>query len=168
MTPAPLVSSSHLVSERSAELSELEFGLNMLMHAYQRWLVRCMGAAGHAELGPVDVLTLHIVSHRDRAKRLSDICLLLDVEDSHIVSYALRKLVRLDLLEASRRGKETFFAPTEAGRIACRRYREVRETCLIDALPGLGHGNAEIGQLARLLRALSGHYDQAARAAASL
>lgn len=168
MSGRPLVSSAHLVSERAAELSELEFGLNMAMHAYQRWLVRCMTAAGHPELGSLDVLVLHLVCHRGRAKRLSDVCLLLDVEDNHVVSYSLKKLLRLGLLTVQRRGKESYFAASEAGRQAAAAYREVREACLIDTLPGLGRSNAEIGELARLLRALSGHYDQAARAATSL
>jgi len=164
----PIVSSAHLVSERSAELSELEFGLNMIVHAYQRWLVRCMAAAGRPELGWLDVLVLHLTAHRNREKRLSDICLLLNVEDSHLVAYSLKKLVRLGLVEGRRRGKERLFAATAAGRDSAERYRQVREACLIDSLPALGHSNAEIGEVARLLRALSGHYDQAARAATSL
>ncbi|HBD32520.1 MAG TPA: transcriptional regulator, partial [Cupriavidus sp.] len=38
-----IVSSSHLVSVRSPELSEFEFGLNTAYNAYSRWVVRCMG-----------------------------------------------------------------------------------------------------------------------------
>ena len=46
------------------------------------------------------------------------------------------------------------------------RYRAVREACLVDSLdPQL---NPELGELARLLRTMSGLYDQAARAATSL
>ncbi|MCH2221995.1 MAG: hypothetical protein MK097_16980, partial [Dechloromonas sp.] len=40
-----IVSSSHLVSEKSPELSEFEFGLIIATHAFNRWLIRCMGAA---------------------------------------------------------------------------------------------------------------------------
>ena len=42
----PIVSSAHLVSEKSAELSEFEFGLMIASEAFNRWVVRCMGAAG--------------------------------------------------------------------------------------------------------------------------
>ena len=48
------------------------------------------------------------------------------------------------------------------------RYREIRESCLIDALNADDALNRDIGELARLLRVLSGMYDQAARSAASL
>jgi predicted MarR family transcription regulator len=48
------------------------------------------------------------------------------------------------------------------------RYRDIRESCLIDALKADDGLNRDIGELARLLRVLSGMYDQAARAAASL
>ena len=49
MSRRPIVSSAHLVSEDAAELSEFEFGLNMAVNAYHRWIVRCMAAAGQDE-----------------------------------------------------------------------------------------------------------------------
>lgn len=164
----PIVSSAHLVSERSAELSEFEFGLTMTAHAFNRWIVRCMTAAGHPGLAPIDVLTLHLANHRGREKRLSDLCFVLNVEDAHIVSYALKKLARLGLVAGAKRGKEIFWSTTEAGQAACARYREVRERCLIESLGAAGLDNREIGEVAARLRALSGLYDQAARAATSL
>jgi len=166
--PPPIVSSAHLVSELGPELSEFEFGLNMAVNAYHRWIVRCMAAAGVGELGPLDVLVLHLVNHRDREKKLNDLCFMLNIEDSHTVNYSLKKLGRLGLVHGDRRGKERHYATTDAGRAACARYREIRETCLMHSLSALGHDNREIGELARLLRALSGLYEQAARAAASL
>ena len=164
-----IVSSAHLVSEQSAELSEYEYGLIVAGHAFNRWIVRCMSAAGGPELGPLDILVLHTVNHRGREKRLADICFVLNVEDTHIVNYALKKLVRHSLVQSRRRGKEVAYSVTEAGTALCGRYREVRETCLVSALSALGSvENAEIGAAANVLRALSGLYDQAARAATSL
>ncbi len=169
----PIVSSAHLVSEVSPELSEFEFGLIIAGHAFNRWVVRCMAAAGLKDLGALDVLVLHWVNHRGREKKLADICLALNVEDSHLVTYALKKLSKLGLIDRRRRGKEIFFSASEDGRAACVRYREVREACLIAALDPFTGGrvealNPEIRKAAELLRALSGLYDQAARAATSL
>jgi predicted MarR family transcription regulator len=168
-----IVSSAHLVSDTSAALSEAEFGLIIASNAFDRWIVRCMAAAGWKDLGPLDVLVLHSVGHREREKKLADLCFVLNVEDTHTVSYALKKLARLGLIAGTRRGKEIFYATTEEGREACRRYREVREDCLIRAFAAFTGGhidqkNREIGAAAEVLRALSGLYDQAARAAASL
>ncbi len=168
MSAKPIVSSSHLVSEQAAELSEFEFGLNMAINAYHRWIVRCMAAAGQDGLSALDVLVLHLVNHREREKRLSDLCFLLNIEDSHVVNYALKKLAKQDLVATERRGKETFYATTDEGQAVCQRYRDIREDCLIASHAALGHDNAEIGEAARMLRVLSGLYDQAARAAASL
>ncbi len=42
-----IVSSRHLVSERCAELSELEYALIMTSNAFNKWMVRCMTAAGN-------------------------------------------------------------------------------------------------------------------------
>jgi predicted MarR family transcription regulator len=164
----PIVSSAHLVSAEAAESSEFEFGLIIVNNAFQRWVVRCMAAAGVKDLGPLDVLVLHTVNHRGRAKRLADICFVLNIEDSHTVGYSLKKLARLGLVGGERRGKEMFYATSPAGRQACLDYRAVREQCLIRSFSALGHDAGEIRGLATLLRALSGLYDQAARAATSL
>ena len=163
----PIVSSAHLVSGRAPELNEFEFGLTIASNAFHRWMVRCMGASGFPDLSPLDILVLHTVNHRDRAKKLADICLVLNVEDTHTVTYALRKLEKFGLVRGEKKGKEKAFSITPEGRSACQRYREIRDECLVKSLNLLGDANRGIGDLAGLLRALSGLYDQAARAATS-
>ena len=61
-----IVSSAHLVAEEAAETSELEYGLCVAKNAFNRWIVRCMTAAGTPDLGTLDVMVLHTVNHRDR------------------------------------------------------------------------------------------------------
>lgn len=161
-----IVSSSHLVSPRSVELSELEFGLIVAWNAFSRWAVRCMAAAGCPDLTITDVLLLHHVQHRARNKKLADICFVLNYEDTHVVAYSLKKLVAGGLLQAQKQGKEVFYNPTPRGEGFARKYREVREECLVKSLDT--ELNADIGELARLLRTMSGMYDQAARSASAL
>ena len=161
-----IVSSSHLVSAKSVELSELEFGLIVAWNAFSRWAVRCMAAAGCPDLTITDVLVLHHICHRARNKKLGDICFVLNFEDTHVVAYSLKKLLAAGLAHAEKVGKEVFYSPTPAGEAAVARYREVREACLIANLDA--DRNADIGESARLLRTMSGLYDQAARAATSL
>ena len=164
----PIVSSAHLVSPESAEMSEFEFGLIVAGNAFHRWVVHCMSAAGLKDLTPLDVLVLHHVSHRARDKRLADICFIMNIEDTHLINYALKKLQSLGVVASHKSGKEVTYAATDSGRNAVQRYRKIRESCLIDALQADDGLNKDIGDLARLLRVLSGMYDQAARAAASL
>ncbi|MBV8465742.1 MAG: winged helix DNA-binding protein [Burkholderiales bacterium] len=166
--PSNIVSSSHLVSDTSAELSEFEFGLIVVNNAFNRWMVRCMTAAGVKDLAALDVSLLHHVNHRERKKKLADICFVLNIEDTHVVSYSLRKLVGMGYVQSEKIGKEVFFSTTDEGRALCLKYREVREQCLMAALADSGHQNKEIGDTAQLLRLLSGLYEQASRAAASL
>lgn len=163
---AGIVSSSHLVSPQSVELSELEFGLIVAWNAFSRWAVRCMAAAGCPDLTITDVLVLHHINHRARHKKLADICFVLNVEDTHVVAYSLKKLVAAGLAQAEKLGKEVFYSPTPRGEAVVAQYRAVREDCLVKNLDT--DRNADIGELARLLRTMSGLYDQAARAATSL
>jgi predicted MarR family transcription regulator len=161
-----IVSSSHLVSPRSVELSEFEFGMIVAWNAFSRWAMRCMAASGCPDLTITDVLVLHHLNHRERNKKLADICFVLNYEDTHVVAYSLKKLVAAGLVQAAKVGKEVFYSPTPSGEAAVQQYREVRETCLIANLDV--ERNADIGEMARLLRTMSGLYDQAARAATSL
>lgn len=169
MCSQPIVSSSHLVSEHSAETSEFEYGLIVAGNAFNRWIVRCMTAAGLADLSALEVMLLHSVNHRARDKSLADIGFVLNIEDTHIVNYALKKLLRLGLVERGKRGKEVTYRTSTQGKDAVQRYRVIREDCLIRSLEVLGTvDHKQIGEAASLLRALSGLYDQAARAATSL
>lgn len=166
-TDGRIVSSQHLVSPKSPELSEFEFGLIIAWHGFARWMMRCMTAAGVKDMAPTDVLVLHHVAHRKTEKRLSDICFVLNIEDAHVVNYSLKKLASLGLVTSVRRGKEAFYSTTDGGDAVCERYRQIREDCLMPGFSGADAENAQIGELARLLRTLSGRYDQAARAAST-
>jgi predicted MarR family transcription regulator len=163
-----ILSSAHLAEGVAGELSEFEFGLIVAHNAFSRWAIRCMAAAGMPELAITDVLVLHHVRHRDRPKKLSDICFTLNYEDTHVVSYALKKLAGLGLLSSARQGKEVVYEATDAGRALVERYRGVRDVCLLPAVAGDLGDTRMLSDVAQLLRALSGHYDQAARAATSL
>ena len=162
-----IVTSLHLVSPKSPELSEVEFGLAIVGNAYSRWLVRCMTAAGFPDTAALDVLVLHHVNNQDQEKKLADICFVLHVEDTHVVSYSLKKLAGMGLVEGNKRGKEVYFRATARGREACEHYRQVRETCLLPGFAGTEAENARLGDAGHLLRTLSGRYDQAARAASA-
>ncbi len=164
----PIVSSAHLASGRSAEMSEFEFGLIIASNAFNRWAVRCMSAAGVKDMTITDVLVLHHINHRAREKKLADIAFILNIEDTHVVNYALKKLQALDLVHTEKRGKEVLYSTNEAGQALCKHYFEIREQVLVSNLTADSSETFELAELARFLRVLSGMYDQAARAAASL
>jgi predicted MarR family transcription regulator len=163
-----ILSSAHLAGDDSAELSELEFGLIVAGNAFGRWVIRCMAAAGVPDLTLTDALVLHHVHHRGRPKKLADVCFTLNYEDSHVVNYALKKLVGMGLLRGDKQGKEVFYSTTADGVALVVRYAEVRERCLLPAALREDADRAELARIAQRLRELSGIYDQAARAAASL
>lgn len=163
-----IVSSRHLAEGEGWEMSELEFGLIIASNAFNRWITRCMAAAGQADLSPLEILVLHNVNHRERDKRLTDICFLMNIEDTHTVNYALRKLLKAELVVSEKRGKEVFYRSSDKGKELCEAYRDVRKQCLLTGLDHQEASGTEIRDVARKLRALSGQYDQASRAAASL
>jgi len=164
----PVVSSMHLALGAMPALSELEFGLILLGHAFDRWMVRCMAAAGVPNLSALDVLVLHTIAHRGRTKRVADICLVLNIEDTHLVTYSLKKLESHKLVVSGRRGSEKTVSLSAKGEEITKRYREIREALLVRPVKDAGADERRMSEIAGMMRALSGHYDQAARAAASL
>lgn len=163
-----IVSSRHLATGGGWQLSEYEYGMIMAFNGFSRWMTRCMAAAGGAGMSPLEILALHHVNHRDRQKRLTDIAFLLNIEDLHTVNYALKKLQKAGLVAGARRGKEMLYSTTPEGAGLCAAYREVRERCLVDSLKVMDFDRDDLTTVAALLRNLSGFYDQASRAAATL
>jgi len=163
----PIISSSHLMSKDSITLSEFEYALTMVNNAFQRWMQSCSFAAGLPELGPLDILVLHNIHHRDRPKRITDVAFTLNIEEIHNVTYSVRKLANRELVEGERQGKDTYYKVTESGRDFCTEYRNIREQCLVDVAAQLNISD-ELGKVASTMRTLSGIYDPASRAARTL
>jgi predicted MarR family transcription regulator len=163
-----IVSSRHLAEGKNWEASEVEYGMIIAYNAFSRWMTRCMSAAGNTDLTPLEILVLHNANHRGRGKRLTDICFLLNIEDTHTVNYALRKLMKMELLTSEKRGKEVFYHTSESGQKLCVAYRKIRDQCFLDGLSRTEMTGPEMREIAASLRSLSGQYDQASRAAASL
>lgn len=163
-----IVSSAHLAVGSSPALSELEYGLILYSHAFNRWIVRCMAASGVPGLSPVEVMIIHSVRHRGRPKTLSDLCLVLDIEDTHIANYAVKKLQAAGLVKTGKVGKEKMIQATDKGLEAVQRYSEIRERLLVEATKVSGLSQDDLSDIASHLRAMSGYYEQAARSAATL
>ncbi len=163
-----IVSSAHLAEGALPALSEVEFGLNMISHAYGRWMVRCMAAAGIPDLSALDVQVLHHVVHRDRPKTIADLCLVLDVEDTTSSLMPPRSCRRLALWPAAAAARKRPWPPPTWARKPAPAIARVREALLSTAVAATGIDPLKLSEIATVLRALSGHYDQAARSAASL
>lgn len=95
-------------------------------------------------------------------------CLVLDIEDTHIANYAVKKLEAAGLVKTGKTGKEKMMETTDKGLDALARYAEIRERLLVDATKVSGLSQENLSRIASSLRALSGYYEPAARSAATL
>lgn len=163
-TPAP----SRLNEQIPSMLvDEMDLGVVSAMHAFQRWIVTAMRDSGFRDLTVIDALVLDLLKQRAHNKRLADICFILNVEDTHVVGYSLRKLINRGVVAATKNGKEVTYAITPLGEQHLLRFREIHERHLLDTLSTLQLNKNVLTALAQYLRKMSGLYDQAARAASS-
>lgn len=144
-------------------MTQFELAMIVAKHAQEQWGLRCAAAAGLKGYSHMDLLVLHMVGYG--SKRLADICFALNVEDTHVVSYALKKLQRAKLVSSQKIGKDTFFAPTPQGNKFVSDYRTLRKRYLIKTIAKMSGSRPELEQLTDMLRMLSGLYQQAARSA---
>jgi predicted MarR family transcription regulator len=150
-------------SALSMELSEFEFALLTLMFGFQSWAERCMEASDVRGLNSMDILVLHAVNHRARGRRQTEICMVLNVEDTHLVAYALKKLMAAELVSSKAEGRERYFETTARGEAACLAYRKIREDFLVPNLSWVSGGERVIKETASFLRTMSALYAQAGR-----
>ena len=150
-------------SPSSRDLSEFEYALIILMFGFQRWVENCMSAANLHGLNALDTLVLHTVNHRARGKRLAEICMVLNIDDTHLVTYALKKLAAADLVLVTPQGRERHFETTPRGEKACFEYRRVREEFLVPSLSWVSGRDDSVTDTAGFLRMMTALYDQAGR-----
>jgi predicted MarR family transcription regulator len=149
----------------SGVLAEFEMSVIVFWHTFSRWVERCGHAAG-VEESTFDLLILHFLRFRRRPLRAADIGFALSIEDPHLVSYSVRKLVRQGLLQSHKNGKEILYSATRKSDASYERYLEVRQRLLVSGVELIKNPAYDIAALGSMLRALSGIYEQAARAAA--
>lgn len=128
------------------------------------------GRLGVPNLSPLEVLILHIVRHRNRAKKFADISPILDIEEVHLVNYALRSLRRRGWSARAAKARRRWSRSRPLGADVCTCYMAVREQLLVSRFctSGLSGRIASLSGVGEMLRAVSGYYNQAARSAATV
>ena len=157
--------SDDALSSLAKVLSDYEFAQITFSFGFLRWVEKCMEATGLRGLTAHDVLVLHAVNIRARGRRLSEISMVLNIDDSHLVAYSLKKLVSAELVRIIKDGRESRYEPTEAGDEACDSYRAVRREFLVRSISSIANAKSETDSMARFLTILTGMYDQATRLA---
>lgn len=148
-------------------LSEFELSLTILWNSVKRWMNQRSKEGALNGLSNLDVFLMHLLVYRDRQLGANDLAFALSIDDMHLVSYSLKKLVRMEAITSTKIGKEVFYQAADKAKAHYREFLEDRSRYLEPALAHLSYGDYTLDSLAQLLRALSGIYEQAARTAAS-
>ena len=145
------------------DLSQLEMSLTVLWNSAKRWLSKRSSVNGLSDL---DVFLMHLLAYRNTALRASDLAFALAIDDMHLVSYSLKKLTKMGLTTSAKSGKEVVYRATSEAVEHRKAFLEDRARYVEPAIQDLIASGMDIRALTTALRALSGVYEQAARAAA--
>jgi len=163
MTKAP----TEPTMTEAEQLTKLELTLTVLWNSVRRWMSQRSNSSEVNGLSELDVFLLHLLVYRNRRLRAIDLAFALSIDDMHLVTYSLKKLQRIGMVESSKIGKEAFYEATDKGREHYEGFHEDRRTYLEPAMAFMPQQGVDIAKVNQFLRALSGMYEQAARAAAS-
>jgi predicted MarR family transcription regulator len=150
----------------SEQLSELELTLTVLWNCVRRWMSQRSNSSVIGGLSDLDVFLLHLLVYRNKQLRAIDLAFALSIDDMHLVSYSLKKLARLGVISSAKLGKEAFYEATAKGKEHYFDFLNDRKKYLEPAMKFISR-DVDLETLSATLRALSGVYEQAARAAAS-
>ena len=151
--------------EDAQRLSDLEYSLIILTNGFLRWVARCAEASGEGNLAASDILVLHAVNHRARNKKLAEVCLVLNIEDSHTVAYSLKKLEERGLVGHEQVGRDRVYCSTEDGDAVCSSYRDIRRDSLLSILNADEIDFNAMPQISAQMNRLSRLYAEAERKA---
>lgn len=146
----------------SEQLSQLEMSLTVLWNSARRWLNKRSSAG----LSDLDVFLMHMLAYRNAPLRASDLAFALAIDDMHLVSYSLKKLTKLGFTTSTKSGKEVIYRATKAGFEHRNAFLRDRARYVEPSIHDLIASGIDLATLTKALRALSGVYEQAARAAA--
>src|SRR6478752_8090337 len=83
-------------------LSTFEYDLITVMFVFFRLIETCMNASDVIGLNSLDILILHALNRRPKGQRLSEIGVVMNIDDTHLIAYSLKKLMNAKLVEATR------------------------------------------------------------------
>jgi predicted MarR family transcription regulator len=165
MSPDDPFSEDNATSSDAQRLSKFEYHLITVMFGFFRWIETCMNAADLVGLNSLDILVLHALNRRPKGQRLSEIGLVMNIDDTHLVAYSLKKLMNAHLVSAKRLGRERIFITTVDGDAACIDYHRVREKFFVKEVVKRANEFEDFEKVAETLSNLASTYDRAGRAA---
>lgn len=146
-------------------ITRFEQSLQVLKNSFEQWVRRCGARAGLAGFASIEIEVLHIIGRAKEARRIADICFVLNVEDTHIITYAVKKLIKAGFVQSNRSGKDAFFSITQTGGERVLAYAEIKRQLLLDASERFSEQEIELEALAEKMQLLASLYEQAARRA---
>lgn len=147
--------------------TELEFALMRVGEAFQRWQGECLAAASGLSAAGNENALLHVVRLHDRPKPLKELARLTNRDDFPNLQYALRKLIKLGLIQQAGGRNNAVYSVTARGRDVTDHYARLRAQLLLEFTSSINGIDDSFVAATQTLNLLSGIYEQAARVAAT-
>ncbi len=148
-------------TEEEVKATEFEFLLWRLYHGFVRWQEDCENAVNSSDLSAGELAVLHIIGMKQRPKTIYEIAQLLYRTDFPNVQYSIKKLLKLELIEKSKKTvrKSAAYQVTDLGLKDIEAYTIARRKILIE----LFSQETELEGIIDKMLKLSQVYEEASR-----
>lgn len=157
-------------NDTELKLTEFEFLLWRVFFGFTRWQEDCQSCVdGSTDLMPHDIALLHVIRMKDRPKTQYELCKLLDRDDLPNISYSIRKLMKLGLIEQAKKsskGKVIAYQVTKAGLQNTENYKTIRKNILIKMFQD-EFGEKDFSEVIKILSTIKNLYSEAGIVVAS-
>ena len=141
--------------------SEFEYALWQVGGAFARWQRDCIATVSDLNLSGTEASILHVVHINGTPKGLMEISRLLHRDDLPNLQYAIKKLIKLDLIQKTGTSRKTMMyeVSAEGARIVAA-FQEKRSATLLKMLSHVSGLPDELEEMITRLHLLTGIYDQ--------
>jgi predicted MarR family transcription regulator len=165
---ATIDKSWHLAkTDDEQRVTEFELELWRVFYGFLRWQEACENSVNNTRLTGDELAVLHVIRMKDKPKTLQDIGKILNRDDIYNITYNVKKLLKMGLVEKVKNefAKAFSYQITGAGLKNTEDYTVARRSLLVDML--IKKSNLDLEGITKTLIELQNIYDLADRATAS-
>ncbi|EEA03685.1 putative transcriptional regulator [Burkholderia sp. H160] len=152
--------------------TEFEWSLIRFYEAFSRFVLTTgmITIAADVDIKYQEHVILHVIRMQDRPKNSATIARLMNRDDIPNIQYSLRKLEAAGLIEKQRdgNGKTSSYLASELGMKLTDEYHKIRQEILVKRLEEISEVEEKFEKTARFMSLLTGIYEEAARASATI
>lgn len=152
-------------TQHEVATTEFEWAILRFEQAFERFVLQIGSLSGLRDLNFSELVILHVIHMQNQPKTAALIARQLNMDGVTNVQYALRKLLKYNLIQKVKGGRSKLhvYEATAAGAAMLEKYTRIRRLMLTDQTRRIEDIDGKLSESSHLISMLTGVYDEACR-----